>query len=185
MLFRSRPHSVCPWSHLQLGCGGHSQRISISAIFPREFLFVCLFVGIKPETLYFAPCFWREVKPLGMIAHGISTFTCVKQRQRHRPRTCQSMANTLHVDGLALSVASFFVCLVDKPQAVKPLRRFHSWILSFSQDCPTFSTKTAQRALQFQLRSALKGCLDAGVWLLGCGNFIYTLEIVVRILNPV
>jgi len=33
-----RPHSVCPRSHLQLGCGGHSQRISISAIFPREFL---------------------------------------------------------------------------------------------------------------------------------------------------
>jgi len=29
------------------------------------------------------------------------TFTCVTQRQRHRPRTCQSMANTLQVDGLA------------------------------------------------------------------------------------
>ena len=36
-----------------------------------------------------------------MIAHGLSTFTCVRQRQRHRPRTCQSMANTLQVDGLA------------------------------------------------------------------------------------
>ena len=32
--------------------------------------FVCLFVGIKPEKLYSASFVWREVKPLGMIAHG-------------------------------------------------------------------------------------------------------------------
>jgi len=48
-----------------------------------------------------------------------------------------------------------FVCWVNKTRAVKPLRRFHSWILSFTQDGPAFSTKTARRALQFQLRSAL------------------------------
>ena len=24
-------------------------------------LFVCLFVWVKPENLYFAPCVWREV----------------------------------------------------------------------------------------------------------------------------
>ena len=41
-----------------------------------------------------------------------------------------------------------FVCLVDKTRAVKPLGRFHSRILSFTQDDPAFSTKTAQRALQ-------------------------------------
>ena len=35
-----------------------------------------------------------------------------------------------------------FVCLVDKTRVVKPLRHFHSWILSFTQDGPAFSTKT-------------------------------------------
>ena len=43
----------------------------------REFLFVyfvCLFVGIKPETLYSASFFWREVNLLGMIAHGLRHF---------------------------------------------------------------------------------------------------------------
>ena len=37
------------------------------------------------------------------------------------------------------SCHSWFVCLfvwVDKTRAVKPLRRFHSWTLSFTQDGP-------------------------------------------------
>ena len=37
-----------------------------------------------------------------------------------------------------------FACSVNKPRAVKPLGRFHSWILSFTQDSPAFSTKTAR-----------------------------------------
>ena len=37
-------------------------------------LFVSLFVGIKPEKLYSTSCFWREVKPLGVIAHGLRHF---------------------------------------------------------------------------------------------------------------
>jgi len=37
-------------------------------------LFVCLFVGIKPEKLYSASFVWREVKPLGVIAHGLRHF---------------------------------------------------------------------------------------------------------------
>ena len=37
-------------------------------------MFVCLFVGIKPEKLYSASCFWREENPLGMIAHGLRHF---------------------------------------------------------------------------------------------------------------
>ena len=41
-----------------------------------------------------------------------------------------------------------FVCFVDKTRTVKPLGCFHSRILSFTQDDPAFSTKTAQRALQ-------------------------------------
>ena len=41
-----------------------------------------------------------------------------------------------------------FVCFIDKTQTVKPLGRFHSRILSFTQDGPAFSTKTTQRALQ-------------------------------------
>jgi len=31
-------------------------------------------VGIKPEKLYPASCFWREVKPLGKIAHRLRHF---------------------------------------------------------------------------------------------------------------
>ena len=41
-----------------------------------------------------------------------------------------------------------FVCFIDKTRAVKPLGRSHSRILSFTQDGPAFSTKTAQRVLQ-------------------------------------
>ena len=37
-------------------------------------LFVCLFVGIKLEKLYSASFSWREVKPLGMITHGLRHF---------------------------------------------------------------------------------------------------------------
>ena len=48
-----------------------------------------------------------------------------------------------------------FVCFIDKTRAKKPLGRSHSRILSFTQDGPAVSTKTAQRALQVQLRSAI------------------------------
>ena len=41
-----------------------------------------------------------------------------------------------------------FVCFIDKTKTVKRLGRFHSRILSFTQDGPAFSTKTTQRALQ-------------------------------------
>jgi len=65
-------------------------------------LFVCLFVCIKPENLYFAPCVWREViTPGNGCTRNQAQTTCVTLRQRHKPRTCQSMANTLQVDGLA------------------------------------------------------------------------------------
>jgi len=37
-------------------------------------LFVCLFVGIKPEKLYSTSFVWREVKPLGVITHGLRHF---------------------------------------------------------------------------------------------------------------
>ena len=36
--------------------------------------FVCLFVGIKPEKPYSASFSWREVNPLGMIAHRLRHF---------------------------------------------------------------------------------------------------------------
>ena len=65
-------------------------------------LFVCLFVWIKPELLYFAPCVWREViTPGNGCTRTQAQTTCVNQRQWHKPRTCQLMANTLQVDGLA------------------------------------------------------------------------------------
>ena len=64
-------------------------------------LFVCLFVGIKPEKVYSASCVGREVNPLGVITHGQRHKPRAYQRQRYKPRTCQSMVNTLQVDGLA------------------------------------------------------------------------------------
>ena len=67
-------------------CCQRSRRIS-SGVSEVQSLFVCLFVGIKPETLYFAPCVWREVITPGN----------------------------------------------GRTRAVKPLRLFHSWILSFTQ----------------------------------------------------
>ena len=90
-------------------------------------MFVCLFVWIKPELLYFAPCVWREVITPGNCCTRTQTqTTCVTLRQRHRPRMYQLMANTLQVDGLAritgltqapyktqrsLSLVCLFVCL--------------------------------------------------------------------------
>ena len=82
----------------------------IAMDFTAAVLFVCLFVFIKPETLYFAPCVWREIiTPGNDRTRTQAQTTCVRQRQRHRPRTCQSMANTLQVDGLARFVC-LFVC---------------------------------------------------------------------------
>jgi len=34
-------------------------------------MFVCLFVGIKPDKLYSASCVGRIVNPLGVITHGL------------------------------------------------------------------------------------------------------------------
>ena len=61
------------------------------------FFFVCRIVGINPEN-YTPPPNGREVYPLGVVTHRQRR---AYQRQRHKPRTCQSMVNTLQVDGLA------------------------------------------------------------------------------------
>jgi len=55
-------------------------------------------MGIKPGKLYSASRVGREVNPLGVITHGQRHKPCAYQRQWHRPRTCQSMVNTLQVD---------------------------------------------------------------------------------------
>ena len=69
-------------------------------LFVGIYLFV-LFIGIKPEKLYSACWFGREVNPLGVSTHGQRHKPHAYQRQRHRPHTCQSTVNTLQVDGLA------------------------------------------------------------------------------------
>ena len=66
-------------------------------------LFVCLFVGMKPEKYTPPPvgreAALREVTPLGVVTHGQRHKPRrAYQRQRHNcpgPRTCQSMVNTL------------------------------------------------------------------------------------------
>ena len=57
-------------------------------------------------------------------------------------------------------VFSFVVLLLNKTRTVKLLR--HSWRLSFTQDGLGFSTKTARRTLQVQLREALSISWRAG-----------------------
>ena len=64
-------------------------------------LFVCLFVGIKPGKLYSTSCVAREVNPLGAVTDGQGHKSRAYLRQRHIPRTCQSMVCNLQVDGLA------------------------------------------------------------------------------------
>jgi len=57
----------------------------------QSFLFVCLFVGIKPEKLCSASCVGREVNPLGVITHGQRHKPHAYERQRYIPRTRQFM----------------------------------------------------------------------------------------------
>jgi len=52
-------------------------------------LFVILFVGIKPEKLHAASCVGRKVNPLGVITHGQRHKPRAHQRQRYRPRKCR------------------------------------------------------------------------------------------------
>jgi len=64
---------------------------------------ICLFVCLlepNPKN-YTPPPVGREVNPLGVITHGQRHKPRAYQRQRYKPRTCQSMVNTLQVDGLA------------------------------------------------------------------------------------
>jgi len=63
-------------------------------------LFVC-WAKLEPEKLYSVSCVERAVNPLGVITQGNRHKPRAYQRQRHIPRTCKSMINTLQVDGLA------------------------------------------------------------------------------------
>jgi len=60
-----------------------------------------LFCGLKPEKAYSSSCVGMTMNHLGVITHGQMHKPRAYQRQRHKPRTCQSMVNTLQVDGLA------------------------------------------------------------------------------------
>jgi len=80
--FETAFENVTPWKW---------DRLYIQPI-PKEylfiiFLFVCLFVGIKPEKLYSASCVGREKHPLGVITHG----------QRHKPRAYQRQRERFHL----------------------------------------------------------------------------------------
>jgi len=68
-----------------------------------------LFVGIKPEKLYFASCVGKEANPLGVITHG----------QRHK-------AGNLHVRGS---------CKLRGPKNEKQLTKnlYHKKLLNVSR----------------------------------------------------
>jgi len=75
----------------------HYCRKAVLALLRFTFFFLCLLVGINPKKLYSASCVGKEVNPMGVITHGQRAY----QRQQYIPCTCQSMVNTLQVDGLA------------------------------------------------------------------------------------
>jgi len=62
--------------------------------------FVCLFVRIKSKNQYSASC-WEGSKLCGSDHTRAESHNTCNQRQRYKPRTCQSMVNTLQVYGLA------------------------------------------------------------------------------------
>ena len=83
------------WSLLNVGY----RSVSGVQVFA-QVVFVCLFllVGIKPTKLYSAS-YWEGVNPMGVVKHGQRHKPRrAYQRQRHKPRTCQSMVNTLQDD---------------------------------------------------------------------------------------
>jgi len=53
---KSGPHFLCVVKMIRV-----LARVRFLHSWAVEILFVCLFVWIKPENLYFAPCVWREV----------------------------------------------------------------------------------------------------------------------------
>ena len=50
-----------PNQHDSGGRGSAGSSFDISVPLPHWCLFVCLFVWVNPENLYFTPCVWREV----------------------------------------------------------------------------------------------------------------------------
>jgi len=97
--------------------------------------------------------------------HVAKTFSC-----RQKCFSCRRKINFMSpiwfhvaekVDFSDVNLVCLFVWL-NKTRTVKPLRRFHSWRLSFTQDGLAFSTKTARRTLQVQLRLALSTSWRAG-----------------------
>jgi len=78
--------------------------------------------GIKHEKLYSASC-WEGSKHLGVITHGQRHKPRAYQRQRYKPHTCQSMVNTLQVDGLARISAGYdkdHICRILNHRTVSP-----------------------------------------------------------------
>ena len=78
--------------------GLETNTLGVCPLSPR--LFVCLFVCWNKTSKTTPPPFGREVNPLGVITHGQRHKSRAYQRQRHKPRTCQSVVNTLQVDRL-------------------------------------------------------------------------------------
>ena len=107
-------------------------------------------------------CVRLRLRACVCMSVSVSALVCayIRSRKYRVPSFFLSLSLSLPLAPLPVCL---FVWWVNKPRAVKPLRRFHSRRLSFTQDGPAFSTKTARRALQFQLRSALSKSWRAGL----------------------
>jgi len=127
IFFQVSPH--CFWQHDSPGVPEKSGYVfadyyiigNPSSFYHTNFvcLFVCLFVGIKPEKSYSASCVGREVNPLGVITHGQRHKPRAYQRQRHIPRTCQSMFYTLQMS-LSMCYCSYFSILLSFTSLILP-----------------------------------------------------------------
>ena len=114
---------------------------------------VCVYVCVR-VCVSVIVCVRLRLRACVCMSVSVSALVCayIRSRKYRVPSFFLSLSLSLPLAPLPVCL---FVWWVNKPRAVKPLRRFHSRRLSFTQDGPAFSTKTARRALQFQLRSAL------------------------------
>ena len=138
-------------------------------------MFVCLFVWLNKtrtvtplrrfhswrlsftnDCLAFSTKTARRTLPspakVGIVHKLTGWFGFQATKVPHKTVVSSSTDETDPADEVMKRLFVCLVCLVNKTRTVKPLRRFHSWRLSFTQDGLAFSTKTARRTLQVQLR---------------------------------
>ena len=95
------------------------------------YLFVCCYK--TRNSILCSLCLEESNNPWEWLHTDSGTFTCVRQRQLHRPRTCQSMANTLQVDGLVRISGLTQALYKTHPQPLNGVPPCLVWRIGFGQ----------------------------------------------------